>query len=111
MFRNHLPATLIDPDRIRHPVLAAEHAGWAEAAMVHDKARRGLAAPQFDLVVETEATAMPASAGRTFAKRIAVIEHRILLLHDLDRRCLGNADRRAAVGDTVATGITAIATA
>ncbi len=86
-------------------------AGRAEAAVIHDEGGAGLAAQQFHLVVDAEAAARLAGAARPLAQGEAAEQHRIILLHHLHWRGLGNADGRAAVGQPVVAGIAAIAAA
>ncbi len=104
-------AAAADLDLVHGPVTAAERALRAGAAVIHDEAGAGGAAAQFDLVVEPEAAPLPPRPARALAQRVAAVEHREGLLHDLDRRRLGDADGRAAVRQPVVIGVAAIAAA
>ena len=72
---------------------------------------RRLAAAQPDRVVDAEAAAELAGAARALAQRVLLEQHRIELLQHLDRRHLGDADGRAAVGEAVAARAAAVAAA
>ena len=98
-------------DAVDAAVAAAERALRAEAAVVHDEARPGGAAQELDLVVEAEAAAVRAGAAGAFVQGVAAVEDRVLLLHDLDGRRLGDADGRAAVREAVVVGVAAVAAA
>ncbi len=79
--------------------------------MVHDEGGARLAAQQLHLVMHAEAAARLAGAARALAQGEAAEQHGIVLLHHLDRRGLGDADGRAAIGQAVMGDVAAIAAA
>ena len=91
------------------PVTTTKRALRPEPAMIHNEAGFGVAVAKLQLVIEPEPAAHAARSSRPFMERIMVVEHRKCLLHDLDRRCLGNTDGGTAITKPVAIGIAAIA--
>ena len=104
--RAAIPAPPPPPGRARAP---ATHAGRAGAAVVHHEARPRLPAQEFHLIVEPEAAAPRPCAAGAFVEGIVAIEHGEILLHDLNRRGLGNTNGRTAIRQPVMVGVATIA--
>src|SRR6185437_14374023 len=110
--RRHVDGAVAnDADLVDAAGAAALGAGRPGPAVVHHHRHARLAATQPDPVVDAEAAAELAGAARAFVQRILLEQHRVELLHDLDRRRLRDADRRAAVADAVAVRAAAVTAA
>src|SRR3954470_10860468 len=109
MGRDVLAAALEgDADAAGPSVLAAQHALRSKAGVVHDERRLGLAARERQAVAQAEAAAVAAGAARALGQRVLVEQDRKLLLQDLDRRRLGDADSRAAIAQPVMVDVAAV---
>src|SRR5262252_4478331 len=109
MRRDVVAALPRDGHLVGRAVPAAEHAGRAEAPVVHQEREQGLAAAHADLVVHAEAPARPACPARALAQRVLLEQDRVVLLQHLGGLGLADADGRAAVGEAVAVAAAAVA--
>src|SRR5215831_10800973 len=109
MRRDVVAALPRDGHLVGRAVPAAEHAGRAEAPVVHQEREQGLAAADADLVVHAESAARLARPARALAQRIALEQDRVVLLQHLGGLRLADADGRAAVGEAVAVTAAAVA--
>src|SRR5215470_13795680 len=99
MRRDVVAALPRDGHLVGRAVPAAEHAGRAEAPVVHQEREQGLAAAHADLVVH----------ARALAQRVLLEQDRVVLLQHLGGLGLADADGRAAVGEAVAVAAAAVA--
>src|SRR5215470_4429588 len=83
MRRDVVAALPRDGHLVGRAVPAAEHAGRAEAPVVHQEREQGLAAAHADLVVHAEAPARPACPARALAQRVLLEQDRVVLLQHL----------------------------
>src|SRR5262249_60893384 len=109
MRRDVVAALPRDGHLVGRAVPAAEHAGRAEAPVVHQEREQGLAAAYADLVVHAEAAARLARPARALAQRVALEQHRVVLLQHLSGLGLADADGRAAIGEPVAVAAATVA--
>src|SRR5262249_51808696 len=90
---------------------ATRQAGWPESPVIHQERGRRLTAEQARAITDTEAAPMSSRTRRPLTQGIFLEEDRIVLLQNLHRLRLRNADRRAAVREPVRLPPAAIATA
>src|SRR5579883_975662 len=110
--RRHVSlAPLLHQHAVDAAIAPAQRTLRADAAVIHDEGGARLAAPEPDLVAEPETAALTPGAARAFGERIFLEQHGVILFDHLERRRLGDADGRAAIGDAVEIAAAAIAAA
>src|SRR5690606_16501998 len=98
-------------DAVRRARFATEDAGRAETSVFHKERCLAVAPQQPQLVADAETAAETACSARSLAQGIAFKKQWIALLEDLDGLAFGDADGRAAVGETVAVPPAAVTAA
>ena len=98
-------------DPVDRPVSAAKRAQGPGATMIHHETGPRLAAQKLDFIVQPQPTPEFPRPARAFVELVVAVKHGIGLLHDLDRRGLGDADGGTAIGNPVAPGKAAVTAA